>query len=167
MSATPELRWLVVRREVDAAKPIEVGDPVITYELDEPFPYAYMPRCVMPQDLYDYAEAVDFATATWREESALHCPNCPKGKGRKIASIMVHEGAARRWVSPRAEKLPAGFSPRPAESWPMHGERDAGPHIGEIASCPGCRKRWLVISFVDRAELIGIKSARYGAKVVE
>jgi hypothetical protein len=160
-----KLRFLVVRRGVDEGIPWAAGDPVTTYELVEPWPYAELSaHGGHDHALVAYMEAVGVEMGSadpaelWREDSALYCSCTAR---RKLVTVVVHRKSGRRWVSPRRDRK----AQRPPDFWPLHGREGEGPHYGDVSQCNGCNARWLVISFSDHAELIGIKSVRYGAEV--
>lgn len=160
--------FIVVGHDKAPTAPFEVGDPVTTYELGEPLPFGDRPHSGHTQALLNYEEDVQKhanADEDWRVQEQLYC-NCPSR--RAVAQVLVHEPSSRLWVTAKPERVPAAFRRQGhglVEGWAMHGAAGDSPHIGGVASCKGCDKRWLVISFADGAQLIRIKSATHGAYV--
>lgn len=161
--------FLVVREGIEPDKPIEVGDPVTTYELGEPWPYSALRphRGRHVSDDEYYAAVVQYANQAkhWRVQEQLRCV-CKER--RTVAQLLVHGPTGRLWVTHKPERIPNQFRAlldQRSTGYPLHGAPGEAPHIHGISSCNGCRKRWLVVSFVDRAELIRILKATHGAKV--
>lgn len=162
-------RFVVFREGIDAHEPFQVGDPVTTYELAEAWPYANLPphrgRHV-EEDEYHNA-VVNFANQQehWRVYEQLRCI-CRER--RTVAQLLVHLPTRRLWITHKMEHIPQAFRAvldDRTSGYPLHGAAGEAPHIHGVASCRGCRRRWLVVSFVDRAELILVLNATHGAKV--
>jgi len=163
-----EFGYLVHRDDRPNWIPLQVGDPVTTYELGEPWPYGDLPpHGGHAQADIDYESAVIEHANTdtdWRVQEVLRC-DCR----RSVAQVLVHRPSARLWVTAQPEYVPSVFrkaDARLVEGWVMHGVAGEAPHVGAVASCKGCPKRWLVISFTDHAELIRIRDATHGATLV-
>ncbi|MDP9822769.1 hypothetical protein J2S59_002578 [Nocardioides massiliensis] len=144
-----------------------------TYELADPWPYAHLSAHSGRHESVDvYARAViEYANDDehWRVQQALTC-TCRSR--RTIAEMVVHVPSARLWVSMKPERIPSAFRKAPSiaeAAYPLHGVAGEAPHVHGIASCKasGCGKRWLVVSFTDRAELLRIADATHGAKIVD
>ena len=168
MGAADELRFLVHREGIESHLPIEAGQEVTTYELGEPWPYRDLPpHSGCSQELVDYQNAVlDHANgpADWRVERSL---NCDCRQRRTVAQVLVHRPSARKWVTAKPERVPSAFRKDVrVNGWVLHGREGEAPHVGAVASCKGCDKRWLIISFVDDAMMLPVKAATHGAQVV-
>lgn len=164
-----EHRFLVLREGIDARQAVAVGDPVTTYELAESWPYSDLPphRGRHVEDDRYYESVMKYANleAHWRIQDQLRC-NCRQR--RTIAQLLVHKPSARLWVTHKPERVPLGFRgvlEHRGNGYPLHGAKGEAPHVHGVASCTGCRQRWLVVSFVDRAELLLIAGATHGASV--
>lgn len=162
-------RFVVLREGIDATKPFEVGDPVVTYELAQPWPYTSLPRHSGRHTSDDeYRDAVvQYANQSvhWRIHEQLRC-DCKER--RTVAQLSVHIPTGRLWVIHKPEHVPQDFRAvlgERSDGYPLHGAAGEAPHVHGVASCKGCRRRWLVISFVDHAELLAIANATHGARV--
>lgn len=160
---------IVVREGKDNRLPMEPGDDVITYELEgDSWPYADLPPHEgMHVELARYMDAVlQHANDPqhWRVVETLRC-ECY----RAVGYLLAHSPSGRLWVTTKTESIPTAFQrsqSRGREGWALHGKKGQAPHVGAVASCKGCDKRWLVVSFIDRAEMLRVVDARHGAKVV-
>lgn len=169
MDQSEDFGALVARHGVDNRLPIQVGDEVTTYVLGERWPWASLPPHEgHAQELVEYQEAVlKYANGDddWRVERELTC-DCRSR--RVVAQVLVHIPSARRWATMKPERVPAPFrsgNGSAVDGWALHGQSGQQPHVGGVASCKGCRKRWVVVSFVDSAELIAVRDAKHGARV--
>ncbi|WGX96908.1 hypothetical protein [Nocardioides sp. L-11A] len=166
---SPGNGYVVLREGIDVNVPFAVGDPVTTYEIAGQWPYAALPPHSgrhVEDDRYREA-VVQFANSKedWRIQEQLLC-DCRDR--RTIAQLLVHIPTSRVWVTHKPERVPLehrGVLELRSNGYPLHGVRDEAPHVHGVASCSGCRKRWLVVSFVDHAELIHVLRATHGARI--
>lgn len=160
--------FIVLRTGVDNRTPVRVGDDVVTYELGEPWPYHNLPPHGHTRELLEYETAV-LAHANsendWRVQDVLRC-TCKAG--RVVAQVLVHIPSARLWATAKPERVPTAFRAPDSgavHGWALHGSNDEAPHLGGVASCGGCRRRWLVVSFADHATILSVRAATHGARV--
>lgn len=163
---TEGFRFLVRRRGPDPSVPVGAGDEVVTYELAEPWPYADLPAHTgcWRVDFMLRKYVTDWRESEWQVEHVLRC-SCRAR--RAIAQLQVHVPTGHRWVAmvdSQATRSTVGLLE--SSMWPLHGQPNQSPHIGGIARCKGCRTRWLVVSTLNGAALIRLKSATPG-KVAE
>lgn len=149
--------------------PVQAGDPVTMYTLGEPWHYGDLaPHEGCSQELDEYQTfVVQHANSEddWRVQDLLRC-DCKQR--RVVAQVLVHLPSARLWATAKPERVPMAFRKADhgaVEGWALHGKPGEAPHVGAVSSCKGCDKRWLVLSFPDRAELLHIAAATHGATI--
>lgn len=156
---------LVVRRDIDNRMPFKPGDEITTYVLGEPYPYLDLPPHSghsREHSQYELNVIAKSQPADWALRNDLRC-DCKQR--RSIAQVLVHLPDSRLWVSQKVEHAPASFREERntrTTGWALHGREGEAPHVGGVTSCKGCRTRWLVVSFVNRAEMFRIRSATRG-----
>ncbi len=163
------MRDLVHREGPDPSDPFVAGGVVTTYRLEEDYPFADL-----PPHQHDIARLNAFQPSVdeegaWRVQRTIYCEKCPQKKGgaRAIVYVWVHSPTATIWIDPAVEKRPNGVRQAEAGSRLMHGPTWRQPCPYGVASCPGCRSRWFVMSNERQIFLLAIKPGRYDAVVQE
>lgn len=170
----PDLRMLVWQEAPEGSK-VAVGDQVTMYELDEPYPFAHLPPHQHDSEALntrqDQLRHTLESDDGWRHLNTLYCTKCPpsRGQGKSIVAVWLHGPSLTRWVSPRAQRKPAALGGLgSSEAWIMHGRTDQQPCPGSVASCPGCKSQWFVMSSESAVYLLGISGRfRHDSTVVE
>lgn len=165
-----DLRFVVVRRDVDPTLPLAEGDPVTTYELVDPWPYADLaPHSGRHVELDEYAAVVrrySNQDQHWRIHKVHRC-DCKSR--RQVAQVLVHRPTHRLWVTTVGERPPSALGDVPhdekGDGMPLHGSEGEQPCPVGVATCGGCGRSWLVVAFDDRAELLLIAGGTHGAAV--
>ncbi|CCH77730.1 hypothetical protein BN12_220008 [Nostocoides japonicum T1-X7] len=151
----------------------KVGDHSDVYELERPItlpPPREMPQSSMPSDFHSIAATegpvVKDALAK-RELRTSQSAWCDCVRGRVLAQVVTRTFGTK-WVIVEPERVSRRFAQDFRETgptaWPLHTEPNGMPHT-EIASCRGCRARWVIFLFEDRIEQRKVKTATLNGRV--